>query len=417
MKKISIIIILLSFVSCAQDGNKYNLSEIHSPEDLSMMIDKMKEDKVEMDTVYYKEIKGQGMHYDGIPVSKMSFFNENGLTIITDSINYSAKNLLEAIEAKKGFGKYEENEYSLENIFYWDDENENLKLEINFVDGKHLAKMGEKDYAKLEIIYPKHYTIPLANIHRKLSNFDLKPEYELQISRQNCTYEVFLDGISLTSVVDETYKDSQEIDLNTFLLSSGEHKISIKANSYANNSEASYLKVYVIKKEDDKEVLVEKKFTFNNTKEHNFEMTIDCKTPFNLKGWKSGKDLRKDSLLKNKVIALYEKVGKSILNKEEQTISDLFYISNFETRQSIYNLSYKNSLAYWESWLETFKNTYKYNVAQNFTIEYSEDGRLIYATPIKKLDMLVVTGKNYSRSFDFYLYQPQNSNELKIIRE
>jgi len=411
MKIIIIIVLTLSLVSCSKE---YDISKVESPEDLAALLVEMKKDKVKIDSSYINQIEGQGMHYKGISVSNMTF-TENSLTITTDSSNYSAKKLLEELEKESGLGFLSENEYLSDFSFSWDNEKKNMNLEMNLVDGKNLARMGAKDYAKLEINYPKQYDIPLANLHQKLTTFNNAPEYELHISRQNCIYyEVFLDGVNLGN---GSYNDTQDFNLNLFLLNSGKHEINIKAIPNVNNSaEPSYIKLLVINKEDEGNIIAQKDFTFKNNQEQSLNLTFNCNIPYDLIGWKNGKDLRKDTLLKKKISTVYEKVGRAILNKDEQAISDLFYLSDFETRQSTYDTSYTISLEYWEFWLKTFDNTYKYSVAQDFNIEYNEDGRLIYVFPKEKSDMLVVTGKNFSRSFDFFLYQPKNSNELKIIR-
>jgi len=411
MKIIIILILAVSLVSCSKE---YDLSKVVSPENLTALLIEMKEDKVKIDSSYVNEIEGQGLHYKGISVGKMTF-SDNGLTITTDTLNYSAKKLLEELEKENGFGLFEEDEYPSDFSFSWANEKKNTKLEINLVDGKNLAKLGAKDYAKLEINYPKQYDIPLANMHQKLTEFNSKPEYELHITKQNCIYyDVFLDGVNLGN---GTYSDTKKFNLNLFLLNSGKHEVKIKAIPNGSNSTVpSYIKMLVINKEDEDNIIAQKEFTFKNNQEQQLNLPFNCNIPYELEGWKKGKDLRKDSLIKKKITSLYEKVGRAVLAQDEQAINDLFYTADFETRQSTYDTGYSNSSDYWETWLKIFKSTFKYTIAQDFTIEYNSEGRLIYASPKEKLNMLVVTGKGFSDSFDFYLYQPKNSNELKIIR-
>lgn len=147
-------------------------------------------------------------------------------------------------------------------------------------------------------------------------------------------------------------------------------------------------------------------------KQYNFIPEVS----YNVEGWKNGKDLRNDLQLKQKIIQLYQKLAHIIESNDSKALNDFFYTLYKERAISSYNMKAPFSYEDWENFLFMMEYGYRYDVEQDFKIEYSQDGKLIYASPNKNKDMLRVIGKEYAEGFTFYMYEDATTNELKFIR-
>ncbi|WP_299255994.1 hypothetical protein [uncultured Aquimarina sp.] len=414
-----IVLIVLLFSSCTNNKElllKYDFSKANSQSEMDSLLVKIgKENKdFDLDTVSFfrlNEIEIDGMHYDGVPVKK-ALLSDSYTFLTTDTINYYGKKLLEVIEAKKGLIN-SENTYNDDIQFIWKAEREDLDFKLNLVNGKHLAAIGDKDFGELKITFKPIYDVPLANIHKKIKVYDVKPTYVLNIRSYSNKYTVILDDI----VIAENSKYT-------------EHNL----NRYITDGESSKLKIIVVPIDNSK---FDKNGTFaatiydETTKQtiadvqrisiagkSSVEFTLDFtpKLPWYPKAWNNGVDLRKDENLKQKVNTLYKRVGDAILSKDEKAINDLFYQKQFEKQQLDQDVDFEVARTYWESLKQIQNNSYKYTIEDTYSIEFNANGRLIWTYPTNKTDMIIFTGKEFSKQMNFYLYQPEGSNELKIIR-
>ncbi|AUC76390.1 hypothetical protein [Olleya sp. Bg11-27] len=57
-----------------------------------------------------------------------------------------------------------------------------------------------------------------------------------------------------------------------------------------------------------------------------------------------------------------------------------------------------------------------YTISKDFDITFNENGKLIYTQPKDNENMLIFTENNYYDNLNFYLYQPKDTIQLKIIR-
>ncbi|MCF6349879.1 MAG: hypothetical protein L3J23_02465 [Flavobacteriaceae bacterium] len=413
MKNFAIFFIVGLLTSCSQTKLRFDLSTVNSKQDLTTLIDQMVKNKVRIDSSSYapKIVGKQGIHYNGILVNELTYFN-NSFTFLTDSTDFSAKKILELLELRNGFGTYEEEDgFEDKPTFVWNNSISKNILELNLLNGKHLAAMGDKDFAKLTIEFHKQYEIPLANIHKEIKKYDLENLYALKVKSFEYEYQIWIDDIFIGNF----NRGGQFIDLNNYILENGEHIIRYRAKYIGNKERSPYFEIEIIEWSKGDKKVIQKALSDEENKD--FEFNFSSKIAYNLEGWKNGKDLRKDKQLKEKIIELYTSVGEAILQKDKQTINDLFYDMRKETLQVNYNNDFTISTEYWEYWLEIFENTYKYNVSQVFEIEYNAGGRLIYTQPKDKSDMLVITGKKFSETFNHLIYQPRGSNKLKFIRQ
>jgi len=147
-------IVSISLTSCGQTSLKYDFAALKSQSDVDALLMKMmKENKdAKIDTVYrFNDITIEGMHYNGVPI-KSALITDHYTLLTTDTINFSGKKLLEAIEAKNGLTKREDS-YNDNIEFEWKSETEDKEFKLKLVNGKHLAALGDKDYAELTIKY------------------------------------------------------------------------------------------------------------------------------------------------------------------------------------------------------------------------------------------------------------------------
>lgn len=422
MKNVIILLTILIGIavsSCGKESLKYDFAKVESQSELKALLAKMqlenKEEKIDSISDF-QEITIQGMHYGGVPV-KTALITNYYTNLTTDTLNFSGKKLLEAIEAKKGLTK-RKNTYNDDIEFEWKTETEDIEFELTLRNGKHLAKLGDKDNAEVTIRYKTVYEVPLANIHNEVKTFENQPVYQYQINTNSCVYDMIFNDILILES-----SDKSSYVLNNFITS--EHatmKIVVKPSSDSNGNtpnsfqDSANFSITIIDKSTGKTIKEIERTALSGSTPVTFKLDFNSTLPYYPKAWTDGADLREDKNLKEKIIALYDKLGKAELAKDVQTINELCYQKNFETQQVNYNSHFSTAREAWEGHLAIQNNSYKYTVAKDFDIEFNADGRLIYTHPKSETEMLVFTGKQYFETMYYYVYQPKGSNELKIIR-
>jgi len=396
MKNLNRFIIFFIVVLAFSCGDKlaYDFAAVDSSKALDSLLTVLKEKEVEMDSsVYSNTITGAGMHYAGVPI-KEALLYENSMLLTTDTLDFHGKKLLEALEAKNGFGKLDESYVDTYN-FSWKKENAETELNLNMVNGKHLANIGNKDKGALEIRFKTVYDIPLANIHHKISKFEKEPIYRLNVNCYSCDYTVFMNDINLTNG-----SNSKDIILNAFIIEnqSATIRIETRANARSRDREFNSLDASIVESPES------------------FEISFNPQLPELVKGWTNGADLRKDPTLKEKIIKLYEQIATAILANDASQINAMFYDYRFETHQAIFDDDFSTSREFWEFLLELQAKAHSFHIEKDFEIEFNANGRLIIALPKKKSDMLIFTGKRFSKTMNYFMYQPKGSTDLKIIR-
>ncbi len=423
MKKITLLIVLsfiVFVVSCNQNINKYDFSTIQSLSELNTLLKQIENEneEVKLDTIInYNDITVKGMHYASVPIKSAVAFKEK-ITLKTDTLNYSGKRLLEAIEAKKGLTLLEET-YSDDINFIWKSETEDFDFNLELENGSHLADLKDKDHAELTISYNPIYKLPLANIHKEVKVFNEQPKYIFKIDRTyGKAFTIIVDDI----IVTEDNDDDTAFDIQNYITSKTTSvKVIVKPVKSANNSSKVFINEETITvgivDEFSGEVFFEttkKAFKGKSSVEIKFE--FNSKLPTYPKAWSNGIDLRNDKNLKEKIKRLYNNLGKAFLEKDEQVINDMFYQMNFEKQQLSYDTNFETARENWEFYKQIQDNSYKYTVADKFEIEYNANGKLIYLYAKDKPAMLTFTGKLFSKKMNFFLYQPKGADALKIIR-
>ncbi|ADV48578.1 hypothetical protein Celal_1263 [Cellulophaga algicola DSM 14237] len=424
MKNFIIVLILLMSTAINSQTN-YNFSEIKSSPDLqklllkimdehketrsSMLLEFIEDAKVVDDIVtssrgiYSSKIYVKGMHYAGIPIAE-AIFSNNSIKLTTDTLNYSGKKLLEKIESENGLTPVYYNDRSYD----WEKETETINLRVKFVNGENLALLGDKDFAVLKIDFKPIYKIPLAKIHHKIKKFKKQPDYVLSSSTEHSIYDVFINGIK----IEENYTYDR-LHLNKYI-TSNVTSVKIIAKREPDYNEKVYYSAAILDQSINEDVkIIEGRFLGDKTVV--FETSFNSELPYYPEAWTNGSDLRKEKKLKEKVIALYNKLGKAILENDEQMLNSMLYQRQFEVQQVNYDTTFLTARILWGNLIE--RSVYvNHTVSKDFEIDFSTNGKLIYCHPKDTKEMIIFEEENYDDPFNFYLYEPKGSNELKIIR-
>ena len=420
-----IIILILLISPAIKSQNNYDFSKVKSSLDLqklflkimdehketrsSMLIEFINESKLVDQIItssrggYSSKINIKGMYYADIPIAEV-IFSANSIKLTTDTTNYSAKRLLEKIELENGLTPVYYNDGNYE----WEKETEAINLSLKLVNGENLASLGDKDFAILKIYYKPIYKTPLAKIHHKIQTFKKQPNYVLYISADNSVYDVFINGIK----IEETYRYDR-LHLNKYI-TSNLTSIKITAKRELGYREKVHCSAIILDKTTDKEIK-KIKGRFLDDKTTVFETSFKSELPYYPKAWTTGVNLRKEKKLKEKVIALYNKLGKAILENDEQMLNTMLYQRQFEIQQLNFDIKFETARLLWKNLLVLSKNTH-YTVSKDFEIEFSANGKLIYCYPKDTKEMIIFEEEGFGDAFNFYLYQPKGANALKIIR-
>jgi hypothetical protein len=282
------------------------------------------------------------------------------------------------------------------------------------------------------------YIDKINNIYKEVKKYDYNPIYQLKVTNNLCTYEIFINGL----LVDYSFgtgrsAGEQNIDIPQYILKSGLQSIKIKAYPKAiKNGELENvmdtdadLKVRIVHGEYYKE-------KFENFKE-DFKMNIPkigfdlpfielegkfaAKVPYVLEGWSKGIDLSKEDQgkLEKEVLTRMKEIANLYKNKDIEGLAKEQYKRTKEIDQSMYQNAKENS-SEWAVELQEALN-------ESTEIELL-DGEMKIMGGDKLVTVLVKDGKYRNQSIirskvdgfsDFYpqyFYRPKLGSRLEVIR-
>ena len=266
---------------------------------------------------------------------------------------------------------------------------------------------------------------PPTNTSVELKAFKNQQRYKLIIDSQKCEVNVYINGIEIKP----TY-GTKNYDLNNYITDKVS-SIKIIANpgyiSYPENGIISKRKVQRFREYSNLSAMIIEEHATDSIKalentllEGNepvvFQFKFDSKLPYYPEAWKNGVDLRKDEKLSIKIIALYEKLGKAVLENDENAINDLLYKREYEIQQLDFDTKIETTRKLWKEIITLNEPAKNYSVSEGFNMTYYADGKLVYIHPKNNSDMLIFNGKTIDTQMSYMLYQPEGSDELKIIR-
>ncbi len=387
--------------------------------------------------------------WNGLKMKDIFVYEDNMEMNVDKSVDYATQKLINYIESTYKYDVTKETRYS-STIYEVNTSNFRLELDVDVYEDDSIKKNTPSE---LKITYKTQYNQPYAKIENNVPKSPDGKFYYIKFQSSNVCANFQLNGIDVNSHCGERrYINKEQINLNPYILNNkmSQIKITIKPGYDENNVQTptiikdSYFSATLcegILKQGILECLKEtpicnymdyvtdtiinddgdKRYYSYMGNPNYGTKTLSCNLDFNpdvsytIQGWENGKDLRKDPNIKQKIIALYEKLGMIIKTKDEKALNDFMYQKGYEKSVSSYNSS-SDSRDTWEEWMKMFEYAYNFNVEQDFQLEFSEDGKLVYASPNRQMDMLRVIGKQKAEGFTFFMYEDKNTNELKAIR-
>lgn len=387
--------------------------------------------------------------WNGIKVKSITLYQDHIEMSVNESSNFETKKLIDYLQAQYKGAITKETEYSYTNYAV---NNSDVKIAVR-VKVKEEEAVTKNTSSTIEINYKTKYKLPFPNIDQEIKQDPDGLFYYFDFSSLNTSTEIRINGISVYEHSGKfQYVNGEQFNLNPFILNKGQAHLqiiikpgydeagkqmnTIIKNSYfkgklcegkIENGEWKCLKEYPFcdymeyvtdtTKENGRTQYSSYPGTYHyGGKSLQCELNFDARVSYNLEGWKHGKDLKSDSKLKERITALYEKLATAIKNKDEQAFNDLVYTQGVEKAAARYNMFSGYSTDKWEEWLKMFSYGNTFKIETDFDLSFSDDGKLVIATPNKQSDMLRVIGMKQAEGFTFYIYEDNTTNQLKFIR-
>ncbi len=410
MKKI-IIILLLGVFACENSKEAkliHNLAHITTAKKLDSLLFVL-DATLSLEKRYKKTYKSKGIHYNQIPIRELyTYEKEGGYIFYTDSIQPEGKTILKELVEDLGMYKKEVDAYNeSDSLYTWKNKYREIELD-NY----------KTNYESITYFFSETYKSPIANASENIKKYTTEPVYYLEVTSNYSKSVLLVNNVNVYETNDSYNKN---FSLNKYLLNGNEViEIAFLIPEKGKNIDELKLDVRLIKKIGKEKIvskLIKKELlATDKLNEKKIVYTYENEIPYNIKGWAKGEDLSKVKNLERMIENLYKKLGESILKGDEETINKMMYQYEFENLQLKYDDSYEASRDKWVGWLANTLNTYKYTTSKDFKIEISPNKQLGYTYSEDLSNMLIITGKGESKSFDYYFYLPKGSNELKIIR-
>ncbi len=367
-------------------------------------------------------IREEGMHYGGVPLYSV-VLSGNTVKIISDTLNYAAKEFLAVAEKKYGLAKLTRN-FGDGIRFKWDIENQEAELDIVLVNGVSASDLGSDDMAYITVSYAPIYDVPLANIQKDITKFENQTNYILRVFAYGCVTDVSIDDIYMgKSVGYGTFSLNYWITKKLSMLKIVARPAPLKNGKAGKKFQEDAKIIIEIEDSNTRETLKKIKFTeISGIEPLEFKLDFDSTLPYYPKAWSKGKDLRNESDLKEKIIALYDKLGKAILSNDQKVINEILYQQHFEVQQIENDNSNQTARDNWENILTIQKKSTRYEVNKDFEIEFGANGKVVITKIKDYTDMLQFSGDNFERNLNYgrislnMYYQPESSDDLLIVR-
>lgn len=286
-------------------------------------------------------------------------------------------------------------------------------------------------------------------IAAEVKHFNYEPLYQLLITSNWCSSEIFVNDIPVYINFREAL-DGPTIDINNFIFKSGTQKVTIKLyplGKYENENIDTFIAetgIKIIVNEYDRKTQKDKEIIKYETikEEHNkyeqpifvgkgktyFEasFTFNASVPYKLKGFENATDLREwdEKILEKKILTEYEKVKSIYQNKDYDNIARTSYdglknqfVSQYQNHEDINEV--------WSTLMNVYKlPTFEMQPLQNYKIVFFADGKLVALMQNSK-DPRVRGNSSLWAKFDrgdgietffwnSYFYMPTGETEFEI---
>lgn len=447
MKYITVIWLLIVSGSKLQAQSPGDLSSIRSLKQLSVWIDSLSAKKNTGGVNFGYAQLDQAL-WNGIPVHEVRLMNDELKMEVLAKTSGGAKKMIQVLQEQ--YRDVIKKEESWSKTTYSVNTPETT-IELN-VEADEDRPVTANTGAELKISFKPVYEEPYPNIAKKTTPQPNGMFYFLSLDYYENNVQVYLNDICIYNASGRSrYINEREINLNPFILGrenvrlkvlitpgldkNGQPYTAIQKSSYATAElRKGFFKNEVFELVETREVCKFKEYVTDTINDgevryssytgtyqyggkqlsavYNFMADVSYQTD----GWRNGKDLRQDGNLKQKVTALYEKLGKCIEARDAAALSALMYLAGKEGAAANYNQKAAAITDRWTLWMNMFKATNIIKIEKDFDLEISGDGKLIYAIPANQKDMLRAIGKNTATGFTLYMFEDKNNNELKFIR-
>lgn len=280
------------------------------------------------------------------------------------------------------------------------------------------------------------------SISKLVKLYDYNPTYQLRLSSNLCTYEVYINDLLVDfSFTSGRTAGEQIIDIPQYILKSGKQSIRYKVFPKAiKNGELesvldadSQFSLRIVHGEYNKtprdsfkEVLkMQLPKLGMNLPSAEFSSEFTATVPYVLNGWQDGMDLTKEDSKKvqEEVIGKFKQFQSAFIAKDVATVANMIYNREKEIAQA-YFFNSESPNNYNQAWQELAAE-----MAESRSMEILDDYSVRYFANGKVVSILIQNGKwrnfsplcskNSEGGMDFYelyFYRPRSGTALEVIR-
>lgn len=313
-----------------------------------------------------------------------------------------------------------------------------------------LTACGQANKQQKDNLDNKDSMNKIQTAYQNVAFYEERINYQASIYSSACAFELYVNdipvykhvsGIGMSTTIPininileagkQTFKvkvipiSKSENEIETKISNNGKLELNIVGVRYRDNGmdrihEAKSWKLSqqdidaVIKKDD------------NDIEYANFEDTFEAKVPYQLKGWKDSKNLKKmnKNKLEQNVINFYEEFASLMDDNNQEEIVNMILVKENEISQSLF-FKENDSKEQWNQYTETIENTtFKTEPLENYKLYYYANGKVV---ALERIDLynygesalrgkLIEEGQQYTDNFPLLLHIPKGSDSLEIIR-
>lgn len=263
------------------------------------------------------------------------------------------------------------------------------------------------------------------SVNTIINNFKERPYYQIKVKSSGVNFDIRVNDLPIFRFFGKTGGTDMEYPINTAILHSGEQNLSLKVYPIKGEELILPNNVFILEvnRKDDawvfdnkREVLLTMpKMIIPEKGLPYYEYIINFKSnvPYQLKGWEDSQKLTEKSEIQKKVETAYNKLKKTIEQKNNNEFVKLTERKISEEAISLFEKQDKSQ----NGFQEEQKTILPFN---NCKIKFYGNGKLVR---LENEDgescfkgKTMENGKPVEYSYPILFHMPQNANDLEIIR-
>ncbi|WP_298503526.1 hypothetical protein [uncultured Maribacter sp.] len=297
--------------------------------------------------------------------------------------------------------------------------------------------------------------VQLYNNPKKLDYSSMPVYHLMDPSQSGCYYEVYVNGVLVSKLYENTTRIGNFVPLNDVILKSGKQKVTIKLFPVENNDGTPSLTLgsdvifkleiamYDAKKENDEGVSVKtysiptttgksyNTFKYPDAPYYEETFTFEAEVPYTLTGWSESQDLSKmdKGMLEQEVLDFYAEYDKLIQSQDEEKWVEMARNSELEYYKSVaYNnvedSEIKDRIKEYSNFMDS--ELIKSYPLDSYEMVFLAEGKVV---TLRSLEFPGESAYTFGRMIDnngkrvetrssryLFLHKPKSSNKLEIIR-